>query len=217
MLADSRTRYVAIGAHHRVAAIDSIIGEAAAADRAVFRKEGATWTLAYGGKQVVMRDSKGLRDLALLLAAPGRPHAAVDLASGGVRGSSDDSGGLHEQGDLGEMIDRRARESYRRRLAELDEEEAEADERGDVGRSARLAAEREAIVAELSAAYGLAGRPRRTGSPVERARTTVTARIRDSIRHVEAVHPELGNHLRRSVHTGTVCVYEPETSFRWSM
>jgi len=53
------------------------------------------------------------------------------------------------------------------------------------------------------------------GSPVERARTTVTARIRDSIRRIEAVHPELGRHLQRSVRTGTLCVYEPETDVRW--
>ena len=76
------------------------------------------------------------------------------------------------------------RREYRRRLAELDDEAAEADSSGDVERSARIAAERDALVDQLSAAFGLGGRPRRAGSPVERARTTVTARIRDAVRRV---------------------------------
>ena len=44
----------------------------------------------------------------------------------------------------------------------------------------------------------------------ERARTAVTARIKDSIRRIGGAHPELGRHLARSVRTGTFCVYEPD-------
>ena len=39
--------------------------------RAVFARDGAIWTLSYGGVTVRMRDAKGLADLAVLLAAPG--------------------------------------------------------------------------------------------------------------------------------------------------
>jgi hypothetical protein len=58
---------------------------------------------------------------------------------------------------------------------------------------------------------------RRAGSPAERARTAVTARIRSGIARIAQVHPELGRHLRASIHTGTVCVYEPETPHRWTV
>ena len=61
-------------------------------------------------------------------------------------------------------------------------------------------------MAELTGAYGLGGRPRRAGDPAEKARTTVTSRIRDAIGRVETVHPDLGRHLRASVRTGTFCV-----------
>jgi hypothetical protein len=44
----------------------------------------------------------------------------------------------------------------------------------------------------------------------------VTARIKDAIRRVGEVHPELGRHLARSVRTGTFCVYDPDRSARWS-
>ena len=72
-----------------------------------------------------------------------------------------------------------------------------------------------ASVEQLSAVYGLGGRVRRAGSPAERARTAVTARLRASIERISAVHPELGRHLRASVRTGTVCVYEPESPRQW--
>jgi hypothetical protein len=71
-----------------------------------------------------------------------------------------------------------------------------------VERSARLAAERDALIGELAHATGLGGRPRRLGDVTERARSTVTARIRDAIGRIERVHPELGRHLRASIVTG---------------
>jgi len=78
-----------------------------------------------------------------------------------------------------------------------------------------IASERESLIEQLTAAYGLGGRARRVGSSAERARTAVTARMRDAIRRIASAHPKLGQHLLRSVRTGTFCVYEPETPVRW--
>ena len=185
-----------------------------------FRHQGELWTLVYGGRLSTMRDSKGLRDLATLLARAGQPVPAVELA-GAPRAGSGPAGsgseGLHAAGDLGEVIDEQARRAYRERLRVLEEEAAEADALGDAERSERVGAERDALVQQLSAAIGLGGRPRRTGSTVERARSTVTARIRDSIRRIEAAHPELGRHLAASVRTGTLCSYEPELPVTWRL
>ena len=107
--------------------------------------------------------------------------------------------------------------AYRTRLARLDEELAEADTHHDIERSARLAAERDALIDELTSAAGLGGRPRRLGDVTERARTTVTARIRDAIGRIERVHPELGRHLRASIVTGARCSYRPAETVRWSI
>src|SRR5262249_10628579 len=38
----------------------------------VFRRDGDVWTLVFGGRATALKDAKGLRDLAVLLAAPGR-------------------------------------------------------------------------------------------------------------------------------------------------
>ena len=185
-----------------------------------FRRDGEVWTLAYRGREVRMRDSKGLRDLHALLASPGTAVAALDLATaaGGQRpGASAGPDGLHAPSDTGEVIDAQARAAYRQRLSELEEAAAEADAAADIERSARIAAERDALVEALTGAYGLGGRVRRSGSAAERARTAVTARIRDSIRRIGDAHPDLGRHLARSVRTGTFCVYEPDQPVRWSL
>jgi len=106
---------------------------------------------------------------------------------------------------------------YRTRLAELDGELAGADAHHDVERSARLAAERDALIGELARATGLGGRSRRLGDATERARTTVTARVRAAIGRIERVHPELGRHLRASIVTGARCAYRPAETVRWDI
>ena len=185
-----------------------------------FHRDGEVWTLAYRGREIRIRDSKGLRDLHVLLARPGIAVAALDLAAapGGHRvGAAAGPDVLHPPSDTGEVIDAQARAAYRQRLSELDEAAAEADAAADIEHSARIAVERDALVEALTEAYGLGGRIRRSGSAAERARTAVTARIRDAIRRISEAHPELGRHLARSVRTGTFCVYEPDQPVRWSL
>ena len=209
--AAARARSQALGATQLTARIEA---EAAATTLVtaidterpnVFRRDGELWVLQFEGREVRLPDAKGLRDLALLVAAPGREIAALDLA------------GAPAGGDAGPVLDRAARDSYRRRLQDLEEELDDAGAMGDLGRTERLAAERDALVEQLTTAFGLGGRARRAGSPAERARTTVTARIRHVIRRIEAVHPELGRHLDRSVRTGTFCVYEPDGAVSWTV
>jgi hypothetical protein len=107
-------------------------------------------------------------------------------------------------------------ERYRQRLQDLEEDLDEADRHGDLGRSAKLAAEREALLAELARSVGLGGRPRRAaGDADERLRKAVSARVKASIERVEALHPALGRHLRASVRTGFWCGYWPEQPVTW--
>ena len=169
----------------------------------VFRLDGEVWTLSYAGRTVRLRDSKGLRDLAVLLTRPDERTHVSELAG---------AGGLPES-DTGPVVDRRALAAYRERLrrigAELDSLDAGAPEADALNR------ERGALLAELSAATGLGGRPRSAGSPTERMRKAVTYRIRHAISRVADAHPELGRHLRASVRTGTWCSYTPEYRVDW--
>jgi hypothetical protein len=161
------------------------------------------WTLRYGGRTVRLPDSKGLRDLAVLIARPGERTHVSELAG---------AGGL-PMADLGPVADRRALAAYRERLRRID---AELDSLGEGSPEAGAAQrERDALLAELSAAAGLGGRARTAGSPAERMRKAVTYRIRHAISQVADAHPELGRHLSASVRTGTWCGYSPEHPVDW--
>jgi tetratricopeptide (TPR) repeat protein len=172
------------------------------------RREGDVWTLTFDGRTTRFKQSKGLADLAQLLATPGREIHVLDLVA---------PGGVVAAGSAGDRLDDTARDAYKARLVELDAELDEADAHADLGRAERLVAEREALLAELRGAYGLGGRARRTGEPAERARSAVTQRLRDAMGRIEAADPGLGGHLRRSVRTGTYCVYEPDPPTVWEV
>jgi hypothetical protein len=62
----------------------------------------------------------------------------------------------------------------------------------------------------------MGGRSRRIGDPVERARKTVSTRIRRAIVLVGRAHPELGRHLERSIDTGAWCAYRPAEPVTWT-
>jgi hypothetical protein len=168
------------------------------ADRPVFRFDGGLWELTYGGRRVHVPDAKGVRDLAVLVAAPGQDVHVLTLL------------GVDESGGADPVLDERARTAYRARLAELDAEIEEAEDWRDGARAERASAERDALIRELTAAAGLGGRERRLGDRTERARKTVGARIRDALRRIQRAHPALGEHLRTTVTTGTSCAYFPD-------
>ncbi len=161
-----------------------------------------------------MKDAKGLHDLAHLISRPGREVHVFDLV-GADRDAA--RAALARSGDLGELLDARARAEYRRRLDELDDELDDAERCRDLARAERARAERSFIADELAAALGRGGRPRRTGDPTERARKAVTARIRLTIGRIDHGHQDLARHLTHSVRTGTLCAYQPELPIDWSV
>jgi hypothetical protein len=159
------------------------------------------WQVSYQGRTAYLRDAKGLHDLGALVGRPGVDLAALDLAGG--RAAPADPG-------ADPVLDRVALTAYRRRLAELDDELAAAHAMSDLARSQRATDEREHLLAELRRATRPGGAARPLGATAaERARKAVTARIRDAIRRIADVHPELGAHLDRTVRTGNTCRYEP--------
>jgi hypothetical protein len=170
-------------------------------------RDGELWRVRYRNASTHLRDAKGLTDLRTLLGRPGTDVHVLELA-----------GARHAERDSGTLLDLTARTAYRRRLAELDHDLATARADHDIGRTHHLDSQRTALLAELRRAAGLAGRPRPLGaSTTERARKTVTSRLREAIHRIEAVLPELGAHLNRSVITGTTCRYEPPDKVTWKL
>ena len=183
------------------------LGQAAVApDTAnLFRRDGAVWHITYRGKTIRMPDAKGLRDIATLLARPSEPVRATQLA------------GLVAPAGADPVLDDRARTAYKARLAELDQDIDDAAAGNDPERGARAAAERDALIGELSYALGLAGRSRRLGDDTERARKAVTARIHHAIGRLQRYHPDLAAHLHAAIRTGTACTYQPAQPIDWNL
>ena len=182
----------------------------------VFRREGDYWSVIFEGRTVRVRDLKGMRYLARLLADPGREYHVLDLVAAetgsGAQAAGSHAAGLPRSalGDAGESLDAQAKDAYRRRLAEIDDDLEQARAIGDAERAAHADAERDFLVQELARAFGLSGRDRRAASASERARAAVTRAVRQAMTRITEHHPQLGHHLSRTIRTGTYCAYVPD-------
>jgi len=211
-------------------AVDEFLGappdseaEETSSEPRTFRCEGEYWTLSFAGRLCRVRDVMGLHHIAYLLARPGEhvtvaellaardPPAPCDAADASVQPAALD--------DAGPRLDARAKDAYRRRLDDLRAELAEAERAHDRGREEAVRAEMEFIRHEIAAAVGLGGRDRPVRSAAERARLTVTKRIKDAVARVRRQHPELGEYLGHTVRTGFVCAYVPgpDSPGRWGV
>ncbi len=192
------------------------LDEPPAAGVNVFRREGDYWTVIFDGPTVRVRDLKGMHYLARLLADPGREYHVLDLVAAETSSASEVDNSRTGRtprsalGDAGEMLDAQAKDAYRRRLAEIDDDIEQAQAIGDGERAAQADAERDFLLRELSRAVGLSGRDRRAASASERARAAVTRAIRQAITRIAEHHPQLGDHLSRTIRTGTYCAYMPD-------
>ncbi len=186
----------------------------------VFRHDGEIWTVCYAGRDLHLKDGKGPRYLASLLAAPGRelhvlqfvataPLPTRTLAAAGEGLSIGAAGAA-----LDDAPDDRARRAYRARLDDLRAEIEEAEAFADSGRAEQLRAELEQLVGELAGRFGT--RTTRRG-PAETARKAVTKVIRTQIGKLLELHPPLGRHLSETVRMGTVCVYAPPDPVAWDV
>ena len=145
----------------------------------------------------------------MLLARPGRPVPVTELLGVTTGAPPSDVRGPA-------TLDERAQQEIRRQLRALEAEIDDAESASDGERAAMARERRQALAETVARDLGLGGRARRLDDPVERARKTVSTRIRRATRRIESMHPELGRHLDRSIITGALCVYDPAEPVRWT-
>jgi len=193
---------------------------------ATFRKEGEYWVIGYKTPAFRLKDRAGLRYLAMLLSNPGREFLAIDLAaavqSGGSTPAADRSppygpplrrdkeGGSPLLGGPEPYFDEKARRAYTQRLRDLRAALEEAEAFNDLGRASETRAEIELVSDELRRGIGLDRRVRPTGSPVERARVSVTRVIKAAMRVTATNDAALGRYLAATIKTGAFCSYSPD-------
>jgi hypothetical protein len=113
------------------------------------------------------------------------------------------------------VFDERAKQSYKKRMVELQEEIRAAENHNDLARTSLLQQEYDDLLEHLTVSLGLKGRIRKTNDPIEKTRSAVTWRIRSIIKKIDGQHPSLGKHLSASVKTGVFCSYSPEKPVVW--
>jgi hypothetical protein len=180
-------------------------------DRAdnVFKRQNQTWVIKFAGEMTFMQDGRGLLYIARLLAEPKRDIPAVSL----VMAASDIDPRI-AAGSSGPMLDDRARDEYKSRYIELQEELAEARTNNDLGRIPQLQTELHAIGAELARATGLGGR-KRERTDAERMKRAASMAVSRAMKSVEAAHTALGRHLQASIAPGVTFRYDPERETLW--
>ena len=152
-----------------------------------------------------VRHLKGLDDLAALLARPGEEVHCLELI-----------GERRREGDAGPVARRARAARVPGAHRASSRPRSTRPPRGErPGRAERAEAELDALVQQLSEAFGLGGRARRSGSAAERARSAVAWRIRAAVKRLGAVAApgaglhrvlevaaELGVHLGDALHGG---------------
>ncbi len=170
--------------------------------RARFVLTRGEWECGYEGATFHVRHMVGLQHLARLIAADGDEFHVLQLA-----GADNLTGG--DQSPV-ELLDARAKASYRQRIADLREDIDEADANNDYERTERLRAELDAIVEHLRGAVGLDGKSRTTLTDAERARVAVRKAITAALDRLAEHDTAFAQHLRIHTHTGLYCRYEPD-------
>lgn len=206
----ARDEFAAYGARRRVSVIDALLGAEPPVPRvatATLEQDGDRWCIRFGGREAAVTDLKGMHYLSRLLATPGQPIHVLDLLGAG----------MVEPGIP--ALDEEAKAAYRRRLAEVDADIADAERDNDLARATLAERDRDYLVQELGRAVGLGGRTRMVGGTVERARTSVTRTLRYALGRVADELPDLGEHLNRSISTGAECSYSPDPlhPIRWQL
>ena len=183
----------------------------------LFIQQGDYWTIGYQRHVAILKATRGLHYLDLLLRHPGREFHVCELVGQAIGkpllfGKGDHATAASQSrflSDAGPILDAQAKAEYKHRLADLRRELEEAERFNDPTHAERARAEMDALAEQLASAVGLGGRNRRLGSEAERARSAVTKRIRCSIKGIREAIPSLGSHLATGVKTGYFCTYSP--------
>lgn len=184
-------------------------------DDFLFLHQNDYWIIRYHGRTALLKSTRGLHCLAVLLHDPGREFHVRDLLSRPMGASTPTAavvlhGRARREPHAGiPMLDSQAKAEYQRRLNELRQELNEAERFKDPQRKAQAQNEVQAIADYLASAVGLGGRDRKTSSDAERARSAVTKCIKKAIQRIDEAIPSLGYHLVARIKTGYFCSYNP--------
>jgi hypothetical protein len=184
-------------------------------EESLFLHQNDYWIIRHHGRSALLKSTRGLHCLAVLLRDPGREFHVRELLACPMDASTPSPVvGMHGCFTTGlyagiPMLDAQAKAEYKCRLNELRQDLNEAERFNDLSRRIKAENEIQAITDRLAAAIGVGGRDRKTSSDVERARCSVTKCIKKAIEKIGYTIPSLGYHLAARIKTGYFCCYNP--------
>jgi hypothetical protein len=183
-------------------------------EESLFLRQNDYWTIRYHGHTALLKSTRGLDYLAVLLRDPGREFHAKELLACLVDASTPAAVAANGRGTRGlyggaPVLDAQAKAEYQRRINELRQDLNQAERFNDLRRKSEVQDELQAIADHLASAVGLGGRDRKTSSDTERARSAVTKCIKKAIQKIGEAIPSLGYHLAARINTGYFCSYNP--------
>ena len=174
--------------------------------QATFIQREDLWEINFQDKKVFLKDAKGFHDIHKVLLEPKEEFHCMDLMGSNLQDNVNVK-----------VIDATAKLNYQERIRELQSEIDEAEIMNNSTLLLSLREEYDFLLDHISSSMGLAGKARKVGSSVEKARSAITWRIRSAIKKIKKTHPQLADHLARSIKTGTYCSYKPEVNIHWKL
>ena len=180
----------------------------------LFLRQNDYWTIRYHGHAALLKSTRGLHYLLVLLREPGREFHVRELLARLIYVSTPAALSANERVTGGlyagvPVLDAQAKAEYERRINDLRQDLNQAERFNDFQRKTEVQNELQAIADHLASAVGLGGRDRRTSSDAERARSAVTKCIKKGVREIGEAIPSLGYHLAARIKTGYFCSYNP--------
>jgi len=189
---------------------DSPVDPKSVKDQYIFKDEGATWRVSFGGETKSIKDSKGMTYICRLLQNPGQDIHALLVENPGLIQDR-----VKYLSSAGEVIDRQAIIEYKIRIAEINEELTVAKSDDDQSRISNLEQEQRMLLSELQKAVGHHGGIRKALSARELARKRVSIAIGRAMNAIEIQHKPLWQHLKNSLSLGEKLSYRPDRSINW--
>ncbi len=175
------------------------------------RRRGQGWDLRFAGHEPqALLPSIGCVYLSELLRFPDKRFTVSELL---VAAYGDKA--AMPRGAGATVLNGQAKLAFARRLAELEEELEEANERRDLGRQIAVAVERERLLAEVKR-LGFKTKAKRHDSDLNRVRNSVCNAIRRSLVTIKRFEPSAHAHLKESLSFGFSVTYQPAAPIPWS-
>lgn len=212
------------------------------AEQNVFRRAGRGWMIRFrGGNVLPFRNLDGLQYLSILIEQPGQGFLAAQLyaAKGRYSGSSrsrsarstsemldehtgDEADkqrsrtGPNVVSNAGTVIDSLARDSYERRLGEIDEELAVANDLNNEAKISNLQEERKALIDELRAAIGIGGQLVQQSSENKKLQDKVRNAIDRAVEAIKEENEILALHFGNALESVPLFKYSPDEAIVWN-